>query len=53
MGLGSTMAVQKILYGVKAVPQMNKGAGGVYDTSFWDAPQWQQFGSKGKRWKYR
>lgn len=31
----------------KSVPQMNRGADGVYDTNFWDASQWQQFGSKG------
>ena len=31
----------------KAVPQMTTGAGGFYDTSFWDNSQWQQFGSKG------
>ena len=30
----------------KSVPMMSKDAGGFYDTSFWDAPQWQQFGSQ-------
>ena len=31
----------------KSVPIMNKDAGGFYNTDFWDANQWQQFGSKG------
>lgn len=39
-GLGS------IFWG-KSVPKMNKDAGGFYDTNFWDASQWQEFGSKG------
>ena len=46
-GLGSIYGSAKDTLWGKAVPQMNKGAGGFYDTSFWDAPQWQQFGSKG------
>ena len=46
-GLGSIYGSAKDTIWGKAVPQMNKGAGGVYDTSFWDAPQWQQFGGKG------
>ena len=45
-GLGSIYGSAKDTIWGKAVPQMNKGAGGVYDTSFWDAPQWQQFGSQ-------
>ena len=46
-GLGSMYgSVKDTLWG-KAVPQMNKGAGGFYDTNFWDANQWQQFGGKG------
>ena len=46
-GLGSIYGSTKDTLWGKAVPQMSKGAGGFYDTSFWDAPQWQQFGSKG------
>ena len=46
-GLGSIYGSTKDTLWGKAVPQMNKGAGGFYDTSFWDAPQWQQFGGKG------
>ena len=42
-GLGS---IKDTIWG-KSVPIMNKDAGGFYDTSFWDADQWQQFGSKG------
>lgn len=39
-GLGS------IFWG-KTVPQMNKDAGGFYNTDFWNPSQWQEFGSKG------
>ena len=46
-GLGSIYGSVKDTVWGKTVPQMNKDAGGFYDTSFWDAPQWQQFGSKG------
>ena len=46
-GLGNLFSgIKDTLWG-KAVPQMNKGAGGFYDTSFWDNSQWQQFGGKG------
>ena len=31
----------------KSVPIMNSDAGGFYNTDFWNADQWQQFGSKG------
>ena len=46
-GLGSIYGSAKDTIWGKAVPQMNKGAGGFYDTNFWDANQWQQFGGKG------
>ena len=46
-GLGSIYGSAKDTIWGKAVPQMNKGAGGFYDTSFWDNSQWQQFGGKG------
>ena len=46
-GLGSIYGSAKDTLWGKAVPQMNKGAGGFYDTNFWDANQWQQFGGKG------
>lgn len=45
-GLGSIYGSVKDTVWGKAVPRMNKDAGGFYDTSFWDAPQWQQFGSQ-------
>ena len=46
-GLGSTYSsVKDTLWG-KSVPQMSKGAGGFYDTNFWDNSQWHQFGAKG------
>ena len=45
-GLGSYYNSAKDTFWGKAVPQMNKDAGGFYDTSFWDASQWQQFGGK-------
>ena len=45
-GLGSIYGSVKDTVWGKAVPRMNKGAGGFYDTSFWDAPQWQQFGNQ-------
>ena len=46
-GLGSYYNSAKDTFWGKAVPIMNKGAGGFYDTSFWDNSQWQQFGGKG------
>ena len=46
-GLGSIYGSAKDTFWGKSVPQMNKGAGGFYDTSFWDNSQWQQFGGKG------
>ena len=46
-GLGSIYGSAKDTLWGKAIPQMNTGAGGFYDTSFWDNSQWQQFGSKG------
>ena len=45
-GLGSIYGKAKDTFWGKSVPMMNKDAGGFYDTSFWDAPQWQQFGSQ-------
>ena len=46
-GLGSYYNSAKDTFWGKDVPIMNTGAGGFYDTNFWDANQWQQFGSKG------
>ena len=46
-GLGSIYGSAKDTLWGKAVPRMNKDAGGFYDTSFWDNSQWQQFGGKG------
>lgn len=46
-GLGSIFGKAKDTIWGKSVPIMNKGVGGFYDTNFWDANQWQQFGSKG------
>ena len=46
-GLGSIYGSAKDTFWGKAVPQMSKGAGGFYDTNFWDNSQWQQFGGKG------
>ena len=46
-GLGSIYGSVKDTVWGKSVPMMNKDAGGFYDTSFWDANQWQQFGGKG------
>ena len=46
-GLGSIFGDFKDTIWGKSVPIMNKDAGGFYDTNFWDASQWQQFGSKG------
>ena len=43
-GLGNIFGKAKDTIWGKAVPQMNKDAGGFYDTSFWDASQWQKFG---------
>lgn len=45
--LGSYYNSAKDTFWGKDVPIMNKGAGGFYDTDFWDASQWQQFGGKG------
>ena len=45
-GLGSIYGSVKDTVWGKAVPRMNKDAGGFYDTSFWDNSQWQQFGGK-------
>ncbi len=46
-GLGSIYGKAKDTIWGKSVPMMNKDAGGFYDTDFWDASQWQEFGSKG------
>ena len=46
-GLGSIYGSAKDTVWGKAVPQMSKDAGGFYNTDFWDANQWQQFGGKG------
>ena len=46
-GLGSIFGNAKDTIWGKSVPIMNKDAGGFYKMDFWDAPQWQQFGSKG------
>ena len=46
-GLGSIYGKAKDTFWGKTVPMMNKDAGGFYDTNFWDANQWQQFGGKG------
>ena len=46
-GLGNIYGKAKDTVWGTSVSQMNKGAGGFYDTSFWDPSQWQQFGSKG------
>ena len=46
-GLGSIYDGAKDTFWGTSVPQMSKDAGGFYDTSFWDANQWQQFGAKG------
>ena len=46
-GLGSIFGKTKDTIWGKSVPMMNKDAGGFYDTSFWDASQWQKFGAKG------
>ncbi len=46
-GLGNIYGKAKDTFWGKDVPIMNKGAGGFYDTSFWDASRWQQFGGKG------
>ena len=43
-GLGSIYGKAKDTVWGKAVPRMNKDAGGFYDTDFWDASQWQKFG---------
>ena len=46
-GLGSIFGNAKDTIWGKSVPMMNKDAGGFYNTDFWDASLWQQFGSKG------
>ena len=46
-GLGSIYDTAKDTFWGTSVPRMSKDAGGFYDTSFWNADQWQQFGSKG------
>ena len=46
-GLGSIFGKAKDTIWGKSVPMMNKDAGGFYNTDFWDASQWQQFGGKG------
>ena len=46
-GLGSIFGNAKDTIWGKSVPIMNKDAGGFYKMDFWDANQWQQFGSKG------
>ena len=46
-GLGSIYGKAKDTIWGKSVPIMNKDAGGFYNTDFWDASQWQQFGGKG------
>ena len=43
-GLGSIFGDFKNTIWGRSVPIMNKDAGGFYDTSFWDASQWQKFG---------
>ena len=46
-GLGSYYNSVKDTFWGKDVPIMNADAGGFYNTDFWNADQWQQFGSKG------
>lgn len=46
-GLGSIFGKAKDTIWGESVPMMNKDAGGFYNTDFWNADQWQQFGSKG------
>lgn len=46
-GLGSIFGKAKDTIWGKDVSIMNKGAGGFYDTNFWNPSQWQEFGSKG------
>ena len=46
-GLGSIFGNTKDTIWGKSVPIMNSDAGGFYNTNFWDANQWQQFGGKG------
>ena len=43
-GLGSIFGNAKDTIWGKSVPIMNKDAGGIYNTDFWDAAQWQKFG---------
>ena len=43
-GLGSIFGDLKDTIWGKSVPMMNKDAGGIYNTDFWDAAQWQKFG---------
>ena len=42
--LGSYYKGAKDMIWGKSVPMMNKDAGGIYNTDFWDAAQWQKFG---------
>ena len=46
-GLGSIYGKAKDTIWGKDVSIMNADAGGFYNTDFWNADQWQQFGSKG------
>ena len=46
-GLGSLYGGVKDTIWGKSVPIMNTDAGGFYNTDFWNASQWQDFGSKG------
>ena len=46
-GLGSIYDTAKDTFWGKDVSIMNADAGGFYNTDFWNADQWQQFGSKG------
>ena len=46
-GLGSIYGNVKDSIWGKDVSIMNKDSGGFYNTDFWNADQWQQFGGKG------
>ena len=46
-GLGSIYGSVKDTVWGKAVPMMNKDAGGFYNTDFFNPDQWRQFGEKG------
>ena len=45
--LGSAFGKTKDFIWGKSIPVMNTDAGGFYNTDFWNATQWQDFGSKG------